>query len=381
MNILHFVPAGLKHVAGTSGGEHAGPCPWCGGTDRFRVWPEHTSGAAGGRFLCRGCGRSGDGIQFLRDSAGLSYPDACRALQVDPGPQKRTAPSARPTWTPKPATAPCDAWQDKASAFVAECAANMTPGSQGMAYAERRHLTASTVRALGIGWNPEDAWQDRAAWGLPPETNAKGNAKRVWLPSGLVIPSRRKAGLFAAKIRRTSWTPDDSLPKYVALPGSVPGLVLGAGGVKPLVIVESELDAVLVWQEARDLVGVLALGTASGRPDADTTEFLNTVPRILVALDFDRAGLAAWPWWPRNFPQAELWSVAEGKDVGDMSGTPGLVRAWIEAAMPPAPEADEPATVRLLPGQIACRGCGKPFMPSDPNKVYCSARCFNHMHH
>ena len=29
----------LKKVASTKGGEYAGPCPFCGGRDRFRVWP------------------------------------------------------------------------------------------------------------------------------------------------------------------------------------------------------------------------------------------------------------------------------------------------------------------------------------------------------
>ena len=29
----------LRRVASTNGGEWAGPCPFCGGHDRFRVWP------------------------------------------------------------------------------------------------------------------------------------------------------------------------------------------------------------------------------------------------------------------------------------------------------------------------------------------------------
>jgi hypothetical protein len=29
----------LKRMASTNGGEYAGPCPFCGGTDRFHVWP------------------------------------------------------------------------------------------------------------------------------------------------------------------------------------------------------------------------------------------------------------------------------------------------------------------------------------------------------
>lgn len=366
MNILHFIPAGgFKFVAGTSGGEHAGPCPWCGGVDRFRVWPEHTSGAAGGRFLCRGCGRSGDGIAFLRESAGLSYSDACRALQVAPRPSTGRTTVVPRVWAPKPALTPSEAWQAQAELFLAVCAANMAPESEGMAYAASRGLTADTVRALGVGWHPVDAWQDREQWGLPSEVNAKGNPKRVWLPAGLVIPSRRKAGIVAVKVRRTSWTDTDTMPKYVALSGSCPGLALGAGGL-PVVVVESELDAALVWQEARDLVDVVALGTATGKPDDETAAFLASAPRLLIALDHDRAGIEAFPWWPQHFPQAEPWPCVQGKDVGDMIRTPGLVRAWIEAAMP-------------APAQIPCRGCGKPFTPSNPNMVYCSAWCFNHV--
>jgi phage/plasmid primase-like uncharacterized protein len=69
----------IKHVASTNGGEYAGPCPWCGGTDRFRVWPNE---GETGRYWCRQCQRSGDGIQFLRDVHGITYRDACRMLGV-----------------------------------------------------------------------------------------------------------------------------------------------------------------------------------------------------------------------------------------------------------------------------------------------------------
>ena len=64
----------LKRVASTNGGEFSGPCPGCGGEDRFHVWPET------GRYWCRGCGRKGDTIQFLRDFQGLSFRDACRVI-------------------------------------------------------------------------------------------------------------------------------------------------------------------------------------------------------------------------------------------------------------------------------------------------------------
>ena len=82
MNLLdHPSLAGLKHVSSTDGGEWCGVCPKCGGRDRFHVWPNK---GASGKFWCRGCGWSGDGIQFLRDLEGLSYPEACRRLGTAP---------------------------------------------------------------------------------------------------------------------------------------------------------------------------------------------------------------------------------------------------------------------------------------------------------
>lgn len=68
----------LKRVATTSGGEYAGPCPFCGGEDRFRVWPEE------GRYWCRGCDEKGDAPGYLMRRDGLSYPEALRRLGIEP---------------------------------------------------------------------------------------------------------------------------------------------------------------------------------------------------------------------------------------------------------------------------------------------------------
>lgn len=59
------------------GSEHGGPCPWCGGDDRFRVWPDQGTGDLG-RYWCRRCGRKGDIIDFLRDYKGLTFQEACK---------------------------------------------------------------------------------------------------------------------------------------------------------------------------------------------------------------------------------------------------------------------------------------------------------------
>lgn len=79
MTLLDFVSqdVSLKRVSSTSGGEYAGPCPVCGGTDRFHIWPE------AGNYWCRQCQKKGDTIQYLRDVRGLSFRDAARMVGRD----------------------------------------------------------------------------------------------------------------------------------------------------------------------------------------------------------------------------------------------------------------------------------------------------------
>ncbi|MDL2268297.1 zinc-binding protein, partial [Desulfovibrio sp. OttesenSCG-928-G15] len=120
--ILSFLPAGWgKHKGG---GEWAGPCPNCGGEDRFVVWPEHPSGAVGGKYLCRGCSaEGGDGIQFLRDFLGMSYPEACKELGADAD-AMRDRPKVqaqRKEWEPKEERVPGEVWQKQALAFLPFC--------------------------------------------------------------------------------------------------------------------------------------------------------------------------------------------------------------------------------------------------------------------
>ena len=73
--ILQYVPGRFQRVASTHGGEWAGPCPWCKGTDRFRIWPNRDPYAI--VYWCRQCGKHGDVIQFLREKEGLSFGEAC----------------------------------------------------------------------------------------------------------------------------------------------------------------------------------------------------------------------------------------------------------------------------------------------------------------
>ena len=54
-------------------GEYCCPCPFCGGIDRFCVWPENNNA------WCRQCDWKGDDIQLLRDLEGFSFQEAAEA--------------------------------------------------------------------------------------------------------------------------------------------------------------------------------------------------------------------------------------------------------------------------------------------------------------
>ena len=318
-------------------GEYCGPCPSCGGEDRFVLWPEHSSGATGGRFMCRGCGVQGDAVEFLRVFRGMTYREACEALKIESGAQNGVhfskGTTAKKAWTPRVEDFPSAAWMSQAARFVASCSQGIESGP-GADFLKARSLTLETAHALGIGWNAADRYDRRSEWGLDEQTNPEtGKPLKIWLPRGLVLPIHRKSGIVALLVRRADWKSGDNLPKYWQVKGSGSFSYCLGKRKLPVVLVESVLDAVLIWQEARDLVAVVALTGAQKRPDAATTDFLKESPLILWSLDFDDAGRKAWPWWKEHFPHVGLWPVAVGKDPGEMVKTGVPVRTWIEAGL------------------------------------------------
>jgi hypothetical protein len=65
----------------------SGPCPWCGGEDRFVVFVEQGEENTGSYYCFdnpgRGCGRGGDAIDFLEDYHEMSWAEACETLGLE----------------------------------------------------------------------------------------------------------------------------------------------------------------------------------------------------------------------------------------------------------------------------------------------------------
>ena len=166
-----------------------------------------------------------------------------------------------------------------------------------------------------LGWLPgengKDCYhRDRGAWGLPPETNARGRKKSLWIPAGLVVPALTEDGAVRRlRIRRTDEARErfGAEMKYVVVPGSSMRPLLLRPEARAFVVVEAELDAMACVAAALDAgldVGAFAAGTNMGRPDAAAHAVLRRALCILVALDFDqpdekgqRAGAKGMPFW------------------------------------------------------------------------------------
>jgi len=330
VNLLNLIEADggtMKHLAGTNGGEFAGACPWCGGVDRFRAWPEQD----GGRYWCRGCGKHGDAIEYLREKRGLSFQEACRHLGREPkewhGSARRTAPAA---WTPRQAPAPGAEWQGRAKAFLDQATAALW-GPQGESMRQwlgaEKGLHDAIIKQGCLGYSAADLFEPRAAWGLAPALREDGTERRQWIPAGLVIPLVRGGQVHRLRVRRD--TPGDG-PRYVVVSGSSPAPMTMHVDRAAMIVVESELDAWLLHQEAGDLAGVVALGSAQAKPDTRTDEALKGAALALVSLDSDDAGArAAWRFWIDTYgTKVKRWPSIGGKDTNDARLAGLDLRTW-----------------------------------------------------
>lgn len=319
VNILDVLDADtpLKRVGATDGGEYAGPCPWCGGDDRFRVWPNHHSGHS--RYWCRKCGQHGDAIDLLMDLRGVDFRQACEALssgtlpQIEEGRQrtrvnKMSLPSVRPQ-NPD--------WEQQARAILTRCKDLLWQpvGRSALNYLRARNLEDQTIRFFELGYNPDYLELDGVAW---------GQEKSVVIRRGIVIPHHSPAGLQKLNVRR--WAKGAG-PKYMAATGSMSGL-FEAGTFdysKPTVLVEGEFDAMLIWQYAGDLVNAVATGSTTGGRRARWVYRLCATPHAYIAYDNEPAGDDAAQWWLSKLPLSTRL-LPEDKDPAEMGS---LVRGWI----------------------------------------------------
>jgi len=339
----------LKKVAMTGGGEYAGACPFCGGRDRFRVQPEQ------GRWWCRGCSdgsRWQDAIGYVRRREGLGFAEACERLGASPNELGSTRPLRRwqaPGHTARPRSAssspivqapsttvvfaedrePSAEWRATGMRFVeaSEAALWSDAGERARAYLHARGLTDETLRVWRVGFQPEESRHDPAEqWGFP-NRGASGKPGWVRIARGIVLPWLLDGQLWQVKIRTNR-----QQPKYLAISGGHPCL-FGADTLVPgeaAILTEGEFDALLLWQEAGDLVGVATLGSCNRGVSPKALRYLLGCPRLLVAYDVDAEGERGAERLGQLSPRMRRIRPPMGKDVTALWQAGGQVRDWVQ---------------------------------------------------
>jgi len=371
MNALDLVCRHVKmrKASNTHGGEWQGPCPWCGGTDRFHVWPERNAGQGG--YWCRSCGKGGDAIQFLRDHDGMTFKEACEFLNIKIEDKARTQPEpAQREFHPRDPQTPADLWREKAEKFVTWAQEQLRANKDVIVWLSARGISTAAAGKYRLGWNPgedgKDIYRYRGAWGLPEIKNENGRPKALWLPIGLVIPQITDGVVQRIRIRRP-----EGDPRYYVLPGSSSATMILEPDRSAFVVVESELDAI-ACASAGTLAGAVATGSLEGKPDAAAYAVLKNAKQILNALDFGdqgggkEAAKRAIKWWADNFPNTSIrWPVPAGKDPGEAVQTGIDLELWIRKGLWPVvlleEKKDGPSSAPPAKNAVT----GKPGAPSE----------------
>lgn len=315
--------AGLdpKKISSTRGGEFHSSCPACGGENRFMFWPNT------GRYWCRRCKILGDAIQFCHDFLNMSFQEALMKVGFSSFDtifsQRRCSPVVHPP----------SSWKEKAIAFIENSHRRLLIDPAALNLVKARGLTLETVKQHRIGWNPVPIFPVREEWGLERKIE-NGKEKKLFIPSGIVIPTFQNGKLQKIKIRKNEWREGDYYGKYYIVPGSVDCMPVFGDLAAPItVLVESEFDGMLIIQEVGNSCSCLALGGAQKEPDEMLHQWLDDRDLILFALDFDEGGQVEYDWWQTTFSQLEPWPVPEEKSPGDYFVRGGNLQTWTSSGI------------------------------------------------
>jgi hypothetical protein len=346
-------------IALHGGREKYGPCPQCGGEDRF-----HYKEGEGREWCfcnkCHGWGKWIDAVEYLRwrlgdeaaarelSARGGMHPrqaayfiaarlektgetmraDALRewAMHTLPceGQYKTVKIAIAPATPPQPQTdtPPADEWQQRARAFVTACAAQLwqPAGAGALAYLRGRGLADDTLRAYQIGYNPTR--RKSSEWGI---------GRDVVALAGITIPRFIGGALWAVNVRRMNddGTPYSGANKYIMLTGSKLGLFNAdtLPGASLAVAFGGELDCILAAQFAPADVACVTFGGEGRSIVQPWAGMLESVPDVAVCMDNDAAGDSGAARWI-VLDQARRARVPQGKDLTDFHKAGGDVSQW-----------------------------------------------------
>jgi DNA primase len=356
----------LKRVTSSNGGEWAGPCPFCGGKDRFHVQPYREGGGA---WLCRGCseGKWKDAIEYgQRLWPGLDFRQVCERLaggleinaysQLDQKNRRGDLPAAAPA---SPAySAPTEDWQAAANRAIAIGERNLWSGvgSRALDYLHRRGLKDGVIQHWRLGYSSGMRVHPQTPAPLSSGRGEKEADGGLYIPRGVILPCMEADQVWYLKIALLPGDPircqgcGETAParqhcprcgaanKYRGIKGNRTGAIYGVEELvtaRLALFVEGEFDAMIAWQELNDVIAVCTLGSATNKPDLATWgPYLLPLEHILAAYDADRAGRSGLKMLQDLSERVEALHLPPGaKDLNEFYLSGGDLWAWLKGEM------------------------------------------------
>ena len=274
-------------------------------------------------WICFGrCNTQGDAIDWLRLRHRLDFGAACRELRAISNILPTVTSAQKKIWLPAPEVEP-PSWQIAAHRVVTECQERLFSSGPGQLAHEALHarcLTDETLTHWHIGYNPR----------------ARGIAG-LWVPRGVVIPwFDQHNQVWTIKVRLTNERHQmkTDAPKYGQVAGACTALfgaqVLEHQSGGAVLVTEGEFDAMLVHQQARELVSTVTVGGAGARIGWRWLSLFQEAKLILAAHDVDPAGEKAAAWWSALSARVRRVRLPFGKDITEFAQQGGDVRAWVQ---------------------------------------------------
>ncbi len=263
------------------------------------------------RFHCFGCGVSGDVLDFVQRTEGLTLPQAIRRLDGGTGTVRQ---AAAPRASRTTALPPRDPALLTAAARYYHRALWRYP--QGRAYLASRGISLATAKRLGLGYAPGRGLRGAERFAGMVVVPAVRDRQVQWLAGRAIAPERT--------------------PRFQTLPGPKPLLGLGHLGAVPpwVVLTEGLFDwlTLVAW----GLPAAAVLGTQGLDR---VVAALQPCPRVVLAFDADDAGRAATAQLTERLGQrATALTLPPGvSDVAELAIRPAgraVFRRLLHAAQP-----------------------------------------------
>lgn len=346
----------LEYKNNTNNGEWFGKCVRCfiekgdPGDDRFVAWPNDPSRPVDGYkgslpcFHCRQCARSngnvwtGDLVQFYRDVYNVDFVTARQALGLPPKKPVLYTKLAPSLDRRKPPLPPGEVWQQAVWELLATWQESLQAHDGALGYLLDRGFTQDNIARWKFAYTgDDDRYIAGELLGLPD--------KQVRIPSGIVIPEFHvnvitgEQEVWNVIIRRDDYAIEQEYQlfkrreKYHNLKGGQSGLFLDylLSRKKPCFLVEGQLDAYSLLQEAGDLITPVATCGKLGARSLYYITKLNLIPEFVVIVkDVDGEGKTSLAdFWMDELDDA-LCVAPPAHDINCMlQERPGWVREWV----------------------------------------------------